>query len=379
MTTPDKKNGDLRFVEKGQRSTTKDRAMSGKLKSAATKLSDINLKEPSRIQDIRIAGGRFKLVKPLGSGSFSDVYAGIDLEQDQCVAVKLERLKAKAPQLIHEAEIYKRLQGSQAGIPKIFWTGAEGDYNVLVMEMLGPCLEDLLQECHGTFSVNTVLLVGEQMLSRLEYCHSKMFVHRDLKPENFAVGYGDKSFCVYIIDFGLAKKYKDSQGNHMAYEDGRELTGTARYASINTHLGIQPSRRDDLEGLAHVLLYFLLGRLPWQGLPADNAKERYQKICEKKRAIPVEQLCRGQPKEMAEFLVYVRGLQFTEVPDYAKLRSLLKTGVTRHDYDWPQLPAEPSFRTEQRRIEAARNAEQARCGCFSLLLPRKKAPPAGAR
>jgi casein kinase 1 len=237
----------------------------------------------------------------------------------------------------------------------------------MVMEMLGPCLEDLLQECHGTFSVNTVLLVGEQMLSRLEFCHSKNFVHRDMKPENFAVGYGDKSYCVYIIDFGLAKKYRDSAGTHMAFEDGRELTGTARYASINTHMGIQPSRRDDLEGLAHVLLYFLLGRLPWQGLPADNAKERYQKICEKKKAIPVDDLCRGQPKEMAEFLTYVRGLGFAEVPDYAKLRALLKKQVTRNDYDWPQLPTEPAFRTEQRKMDEARKAEQAGCGCFSLF------------
>ena len=275
---------------------------------------------------------------------------------------------------MHEAEIYKRLQANE-GIPKIYWTGTEGDYNTMVMEMLGPCLEDLLQECNGTFSVNTAMLAGEMMLSRLEYCHSKNFVHRDLKPENFAVGYGSKSFMVYIIDFGLAKKYRDREGTHMAYEDGRELTGTARYASINTHKGIQPSRRDDLEGLAHVLLYFLLGRLPWQGLPASSAKERYRKICEKKEATPVADLCRGQPKEMAEFLVYVRGLGFDEKPDYEKLRQLLSKPVTKIEYDWPKLPAEPSFMAEQRRLEEDRKKDAGAptgCGCFALC-SRKRA------
>ena len=150
------------------------------------------------------------------------------------------------------------------------WYGQEGDYNVMVLDLLGPSLEDLFNYCKRRFTLKTVLMIADQMLSRIEYVHSRDFIHRDIKPDNFLIGTNSKnsgkndSSTVYIIDFGLAKKFRDSKtGKHIPYRDGKELTGTARYASVNTHLGIEQARRDDLESIAFVLLYFLKGSLPW--------------------------------------------------------------------------------------------------------------------
>jgi len=139
--------------------------------------------------------------------------------------------------------------------------------------------------------LKTVLMLADQMINRVEYVHMKSFLHRDIKPDNCLMGLGKRTNQVYIIDFGLAKKYRDSTTHqHIPYREHKNLTGTARYASVNTHLGVEQSRRDDLESLGYVLMYFLKGSLPWQGLKAGTKKQKYEKISERKIATSVDVL-----------------------------------------------------------------------------------------
>lgn len=191
----------------------------------------------------------------------------------------------------------------------------------MVLDLLGPSLEDLFNFCDRKFSLKTVLMLAEQMICRIEYVHGKSYVHRDIKPDNFLMGLGKRANTVYVIDFGLAKKYRDPRTHvHIPYREGKNLTGTARYASVNTHEGIEQSRRDDLESLGFVLMYFLRGCLPWQGLKAGTKKGKYEKIREKKKGTPIELLCDGHPDEFASYFNYCRCLRFDEKPDYASLR-----------------------------------------------------------
>ncbi|XP_014777672.1 casein kinase I isoform X1 [Octopus bimaculoides] len=288
-------------------------------------------------------GNKYRLGRKIGSGSFGDIYLGTDISNGEEVAIKLECVKTKHPQLHIESKIYKMMQGG-VGIPTIKWGGAEGDYNVMVMELLGPSLEDLFNFCSRKFSPKTVLLLADQLISRIEYIHSKNFIHRDVKPDNFLMGLGKKGNLVYIIDFGLAKKYRDPRSHqHISYRENKNLTGTARYASINTHLGIEQSRRDDMESLGYVFMYFLRGSLPWQGLKAATKRQKYERISEKKMSTPIEELCKGFPSEFATYLNFCRSLRFDDKPDYSYLRQLFRNLFHRqgftYDYvfDWNLL------------------------------------------
>lgn len=288
-------------------------------------------------------GNKYRLGRKIGSGSFGDIYLGTNISTGEEVAIKLECVKNKHPQLHIEAKFYKMMQGG-VGIPAIKWCGTEGDYNVLVMELLGPSLEDLFNYCNRKFSIKTVLLLADQMISRIEYVHSKNFIHRDIKPDNFLMGLARKGNLVYIIDFGLAKKYRDPRTHqHIPYRENKNLTGTARYASINTHLGIEQSRRDDLESLGYVLMYFNFGSLPWQGLKAATKKQKYERISEKKMSTPIEVLCKGFPSEFSTYLNNCRSLRFDDKPDYSYLRQLFRnlfhTQGYVYDYifDWNLL------------------------------------------
>lgn len=159
------------------------------------------------------------------------------------------------------------------------------------MDNLGASLEELFRKCQRRFSLKTVLMLADQMIQRVEYMHSRLYLHRDIKPDNFLMGLGKRQHYVYIIDFGLTKKYRNPKtGQHIPYKDGKSLTGTARYASLNTHIGIEQSRRDDLECLGFVLIYFLKGGLPWQGVKAKTRKEKYEMIKGMKVKVPIEDL-----------------------------------------------------------------------------------------
>ncbi|KAL3517713.1 hypothetical protein ACH5RR_020302 [Cinchona calisaya] len=281
-----------------------------------------------------VVGGKFKLGRKIGSGSFGELYLGVNIQNGEEVAIKLEPVKTKHPQLHYESKIYMLLQGG-TGVPNLKWFGVEGEYNVMVIDLLGPSLEDLFNYCNRKLSLKTVLMLADQLINRVEYMHSRGFLHRDIKPDNFLMGLGRKANQVFIIDYGLAKKYRDLQTHkHIPYRENKNLTGTARYASVNTHLGIEQGRRDDLESLGYVLMYFLRGSLPWQGLKAGTKKEKYDKISEKKMLTPIEVLCKSYPLEFISYFHYCRSLRFEDKPDYSYLKKLFRDLFIREGYQF---------------------------------------------
>ncbi|CAM9121384.1 unnamed protein product [Choristocarpus tenellus] len=271
---------------------------------------------------------QYRIAKRLGGGSFGDIYLGVG-QNGERVAVKFEKHTTRCPQLRHEYKVYRELQKCP-GFGKVHYFGTHNSYNAMVMDLLGPSLEDQFTKCGRRFSLKTVLQIADQLLERMEAMHARHLIHRDVKPANFVLGPGRGCQTVFCIDFGLSTRYRHPTTlQHIPYRDGRSLTGTPRYASINNHLGIEQSRRDDLESIGqvstrlYVLVYFLKGSLPWQGLKARNAKRKYKMILEKKQSISIQQLCQGLPQQFAEYLAYCRSLKFEAKPNMSYLQGLL--------------------------------------------------------
>lgn len=220
--------------------------------------------------------------------------------------------------------------------------GYSGEYNIFVMELMGQSLEDIFESLSvKRMSVKTVCMLGIQMIKILKYIHDKHIIHRDIKPDNWVTGLRENKKYIYLIDFGLAKKYRSSRTLlHYPMTQKKKLTGTARYASINALKGYEQSRRDDLEAVGYVLIYFLLGSLPWQGLPVKPKEDRYVKIMEKKRDTSPEELCKGLPDEFRQYVNYTRNLQYEEDPDYNYLAGLFMNVLQEegcepdYNYDW---------------------------------------------
>lgn len=296
-------------------------------------------------QSSNVIGIHYKVGKKIGEGSFGIIFEGINLLNNQLVAIKFEPRRSEAPQLRDEYRAYRILAGSY-GIPRAYYFGQEGLHNILVIDLLGPSLEDLFDWCGRKFTPKTVAQVSKQMITRVQSIHDKDLIFRDIKPDNFLIGRAQTPTAntVHVVDFGMAKYYRDPKTKqHIPYRERKSLSGTARYMSINTHLGREQSRRDDLESLGHVFLYFLRGSLPWQGLKAPTNKQKYEKIGEKKQSTQVSDLVHGLPSQFGDYLTYVRNLKFEEDPDYDYLRSLMDLALeslseTEDDhYDWMDL------------------------------------------
>ncbi|GLV44976.1 gilgamesh [Carabus blaptoides fortunei] len=292
----------------------------------------------------------------IGEGSFGTVRIAENLFKEEPCAVKMEYISRRKLHLSIENRMYKRL-GRAPGFPEIFHFEqfVFDKYNALVMELLGPSLQEIYKKI-TRFSLKTVIQIINQVLRRIEYIHQKGIIHRDIKPANFLVGRigTRKQNMIYLVDFGMAKIYKNVRGKHIKYSPAAGRFGTAKYSSINAHFGREHSRRDDLEACGYMFIYFARGNLPWQGLDITNAKQKYQKIGEMKRNIPLEELCEGLPAEFVMYMKYVKRLKFSEEPDYSLLRNMFselyfrKEYFNRREFDWTELLAkEPDPRLRQ--------------------------------
>jgi len=211
----------------------------GKINNFETRMS--NLKEGQEILD-----GRFKIQKKLGSGAFGEIFKVEKKKTGEMFAAKLEKATKyqKHVMLFWESKLIHKLRG-KTSVPSLYYIGTDNSipnqsFHVMVMDMLGPSLEDLFQTCKRSFDLKTCILISIQLIQRIEKVHEERIIHRDIKPDNFLIGGTEQTKdTVYIIDFGLAKCFRNSEGEHIPYKDGKNLTGTARYASIATHKGIE--------------------------------------------------------------------------------------------------------------------------------------------
>ena len=284
----------------------------------------------------------FKSTDRLGGGSFGQIYKGINLKTKEEVAIKIESKNIETPQLMHESKILKALNDND-GFPKVYLVTPLDDVLIMVMELLGENLQKLLMNSpHKKFTLKTTLMLAIQILSRIKTLHENNYIHRDIKPENFTIGLKKYKNTIYMIDYGLTRKFCDSRKNHIPYKEGKHLTGTALYASIYTHKGIEQSRRDDLESLGYMMIYFCKGELPWMNVKGKTKEIKYKKIMEKKLEMKPDILCQGLPDEFKQYFKYVRELQFTEEPKYDFLLGLFNSAMKKNNikndfkFDWCQ-------------------------------------------
>ena len=314
-------------------------------KSLTDKLMD------DSVSKLKIIGNRFQLDKKIGQGSFGDVYKGKDQHTDEWVAIKIEKTKQSKSRLDQERDIYNLVKGN--GIPKIYHYESMKPNNssdnpdeptgkILIMSFLGPSLEELFDFCGRKFSIKTICMLGIQMIERLAHIHRCGIIHRDIKPDNFLIGIGKEKSKLFLVDFGLSKSYVQNH-NHIQFRNDKNFTATYRYSSIRNHRGIEQSRRDDLESIGYLLIYFSQGSLPWQGVRIANKSERNQEIYRRKRKTALKDLCQNLPPEFYEYMRYCRMIRFTQEPDYSYLRDLFLQVMTQYNFevdgvfDWNEI------------------------------------------
>ena len=272
--------------------------------------------------------------KKIPSDIDTNIYTGIKKDSKEKVVFKLKNIDSYYSHYLNkEYLIYKELEGIKR-IPKVYVVGQQGNYNVLITELLGQSLKMLMKYVGEKFSLANTLKIGIQVLDIIKKIHKKGVVLRYLKPGNMVIGLGENKDYIYLIDFEIAKKYIKN-GEHIPYREEIDVKGNRDYISINTHNGIEISRRDDIESLGYNLIFFMNGKLPWSNESDSDS------ILEKKINTSLDELCIGLPKEFKEFIKYSRELEFEQEPDYNYLNKLLlnvgnKNGINidKVKYDW---------------------------------------------
>ena len=286
---------------------------------------------------------KYKLIRKLGQGSFGSIYQAQSKCSNKYYAVKLEEMRQNQFVLEEESIFISYLNCPR--IPKLKTFGYSGSLIILVMELLGDSLDKIFDKLPSRkMSIRCVCNIAYQLLMIFEIIHNCNIIHRDIKPANVAIGFEGKSKFIYLLYFGLSKKYRSSKTKkHFPFVQGNKLIGNARYSSINALDGGTQSRRDDLESLGYLLLYLLLGRLPWQGHISHSKEDKYYKIREIKKNTTPEELCQGLPPQIQEYVEYTRNLEYETDPDYNYLKNLFLTILKHYNwefdyyYDWDQV------------------------------------------
>ncbi|KAI8373561.1 kinase-like domain-containing protein [Choanephora cucurbitarum] len=309
----------------------------------------------------KICDQRYTLGERLGSGSFGTIYKVTEITTNKEYAAKIEDKSEHSRQIKEEREVYKSLPSDATGYLKMkeYWSIPSSMYRCLILTLVGKNIESLMKsQPKRKLSLKTVLMLGIQLIDRVETLHNAGFVHRDIKPDNLAMGLGDDSPTLFMLDLGLGKRY--IYGNkHIDLRKDKGLTGTARYASIRSHKGYELSRRDDMESVAYVLIYLLRGNLPWQGYHSMYGKSKYRQILESKLSTSTSTLCFSMDPVFGEFLDYTRKLDFTEKPDYDKWRNTFKSLMEKKNYEFDYiycwtLPTDKAYLDKEAAKEKAR-------------------------
>ena len=274
---------------------------------------------------------KYHPLKKIANGAFSEIFYGVNVHTNEKVAIKIESRYVVNKLLESECFLLFSLKG--VGIPKVLSFGHNKEYDILIMPLLGKSLKELYISKNFNFEFKDVCLIAIQIIERIKFVHSQKIIHRDIKPDNFLIGLNDPNI-IYLIDFGLSKKYKSSTtGKHIKFTELKKFTGTVLYASVNALRIKEQSRRDDLESIGYMLIHLMKGSLPWQKIKVNNKKESYLKISEIKKHISPEKLCENLPFEMINYINYVRKLQFEESPDYNYLGNLFQIMLKKRGYD----------------------------------------------
>ncbi|CAD8205423.1 unnamed protein product [Paramecium octaurelia] len=280
------------------------------------------MKLPQSYRDPKIFNNKYIIKQQISSGSFGIVYLAFDKHTREEVAVKVEKEENEdASSLDREITILNRLVGVP-GVPKLYWSGFEQDYNVIVIQLLGKDLSHYIKQ-YKKLSLKSVLQITQQLLGTLQQVHERGVIHRDFKPENILTGYQLDNGIIYLVDYGVSKVYLDTQGKHIPPKDKKSFIGTTRYASIAAHRGHELGRKDDVESMFYVMIYLLKGKLPWQNLQNIGHRDRTSLVGEVKMKTEVAELCKDIPSEFAEILNYLKKLEFKSEPDYKYMKSLI--------------------------------------------------------